>query len=98
MFRKTEYFNECGATLNKDKSGFQIYCSCIYYAKYKKAGGHPMKNNNNSHQASSLPEQNEQFYLITGYSEGGFIHGITWEEAYIEGLAECGYLCDQQMM
>ncbi|WP_153731077.1 hypothetical protein [Sporosarcina obsidiansis] len=57
-----------------------------------------MKKDNNNQNSSKLPEQNEQFYLITGYTEGGFVHGITWEEAYVEGLAECGYLCDQQMM
>lgn len=44
----------------------------------------------------AMPEQNEEYYLITGYSENGFVHGITWEEAYALGLAECGYLCDQQ--
>ncbi|WP_155961324.1 MULTISPECIES: hypothetical protein [unclassified Sporosarcina] len=56
-----------------------------------------MKNNTYQNN-SALPEQNETFYLITGYSENGFIHGITWEEAYTQGLAECGCLCEQQQM
>lgn len=56
------------------------------------------KDNQNYQNTTSLPEQNEHFYLITGYTENGFAHGITWEEAYVEGLSECSYLCDQQMM
>lgn len=32
-------------------------------------------------------EQDEFFYFIAGYTEGGAAYGITWEEAYEDGLA-----------
>lgn len=31
-------------------------------------------------------EQDEYFYFIAGYTPGGFPYGITWEEAYADGL------------
>ncbi|WP_162805798.1 hypothetical protein [Sporosarcina sp. PTS2304] len=52
---------------------------------------------NNYQNIATQPEQNETFYLITDYSENGYVNGITWEEAYANGLAECSYLCEQQM-
>ncbi|WP_156450338.1 hypothetical protein [Sporosarcina sp. HYO08] len=32
--------------------------------------------------------QDEQFFFIAGYTEGGAPYGISWEEAYAEGLVE----------
>lgn len=32
-------------------------------------------------------EQDEYFYFIAGYTDGGAAYGITWEEAYEDGLA-----------
>ena len=31
-------------------------------------------------------EQDENFFFIAGFTEGGFPYGITWEEAYADGL------------
>ena len=33
-------------------------------------------------------EQDENFYFIAGYTSGGAPYGITWEQAYEEGLVE----------
>ena len=33
-------------------------------------------------------EQDENFYFIAGYTPGGAPYGITWEQAYEEGLIE----------
>lgn len=33
-------------------------------------------------------EQDETFYFIAGYTSWGFPYGVTWEQAYEEGLLE----------
>ena len=33
-------------------------------------------------------DQDEYFYYIAGYTSGGAPYGITWEEAWAEGLIE----------
>lgn len=33
-------------------------------------------------------EQDENFFFIAGFTEGGIPYGITWEEAYADGLVE----------
>ena len=37
-----------------------------------------------------LPEQDENFYFIAGWTEGGYPFGVTWEEAEAQGLLEEG--------
>ncbi|MBQ3795990.1 MAG: hypothetical protein II842_06855 [Butyrivibrio sp.] len=37
-----------------------------------------------------LLEQDENFYFIAGYTFGGAPYGITWEQAYEEGMIEDG--------
>lgn len=32
--------------------------------------------------------QDENFFFIAGFTEGGAPYGITWEEAYADGLVE----------
>lgn len=32
--------------------------------------------------------QDENFFFIAGFTEGGTSYGITWEEAYADGLVE----------
>ncbi|MCG7337062.1 hypothetical protein MHZ95_17520 [Sporosarcina sp. ACRSM] len=32
--------------------------------------------------------QDEHFFFIAGFTEGGIPYGITWEEAYEDGLVE----------
>ncbi|MGN7387850.1 hypothetical protein [Sporosarcina sp. SAFN-015] len=32
--------------------------------------------------------QNEHFFFIAGFTEGGVPYGITWEEAFAHGLVE----------
>lgn len=34
----------------------------------------------------------ENFYFIVGYTEGGFLYGITWEEALKDGLIDKNYM------
>ena len=37
---------------------------------------------------STYVDQDDYFYYIAGYTPGGAPYGITWEEAYREGLVE----------
>ncbi len=34
------------------------------------------------------PDQDDYFFFIAGYTPGGAPYGITWEEAYRDGLVE----------
>lgn len=35
-----------------------------------------------------MDTQDETFYFIAGYTSGGAPYGMTWEEAYEDGLVE----------
>lgn len=47
------------------------------------------KNKNKKNKSEILPEieSDEYYYYIIGYTSGGAPYGITWEEAYEQGLA-----------
>ena len=40
------------------------------------------------------PDQDDYFYYIAGYTDGGFPYGITWDEAREQGLIEDDELDD----
>ncbi|MGL6106646.1 hypothetical protein [Romboutsia sp.] len=45
------------------------------------------KNKNKKLEVSYEIESDEYYYYIVGYTSGGEPYGITWEEAYEQGLA-----------
>ena len=45
------------------------------------------KRKNQKNELAGL-DQDEYFYFIAGYTSGGAPYGITWEQAYEEGLVK----------
>ncbi len=46
------------------------------------------KNRKTKREEMDVIEQDEHFYYIVGYTSGGAPYGITWEQAYEDGLLE----------
>ena len=51
-------------------------------------GGKNKKRTDHKSESAGLLEQDENFYFIAGYTDGGFPYGITWEEYEAEQRGE----------
>lgn len=46
------------------------------------------KSSRKKRQRYSEPEQDDTYYFIAGFTSWGFPYGVTWEQAYEDGIME----------